>query len=93
MNLDNATSNYFSRGGVLFFSLFFGVLAAMSEIPALFGPRPIVDRHLKSAMYHPFTEAFALTLVDIPISFFTMIVFSVIVYFVTDLQRTAGQFL
>ena len=65
----------------------------MSEIPALFGPRPIVDRHKKMAMYHPFTEAFALTLVDVPISFVTMVVFCIILYFVTDLQRTAEQFL
>jgi ATP-binding cassette, subfamily G (WHITE), member 2, SNQ2 len=65
----------------------------MAEIPALFGQRPIVQRHAKAALYHPFIEGAALTLVDIPITFITMLVFSVIIYFLTGLQRTASQFL
>lgn len=65
----------------------------MAEIPALFGQRPIVERHEKNAMYHPFIEALALTLVDIPITFVTMSVFSILMYFIVDLQRTAAQFL
>ena len=31
-------------------------------------------------MYHPFTEAVALTLVDIPFTFLTLIVYSAILY-------------
>ena len=93
INLPAATSAYFSRGGVLFFAVLFGALSAMAEIPALFAQRPIVTRHAKSAMYHPFTEAVALTVVDIPITFVTLSVFCVIVYFLVGLQRTAGQFL
>lgn len=30
----------------------------MAEIAALFGQRPIVARHQKAAMYHPFIEAY-----------------------------------
>jgi ATP-binding cassette subfamily G (WHITE) protein 2 (SNQ2) len=41
----------------------------MAEIPALFGQRPIVERHQKLALYHPFIEGLALTLVDLPITF------------------------
>jgi ATP-binding cassette, subfamily G (WHITE), member 2, SNQ2 len=92
-NLAPATSAYFSRGGVLFFAVLFGALSAMAEIPALFAQRPIVTRHAKSAMYHPFTEALALTLVDAPIAFVIVGVFCVIMYFLTGLQRTAEQFL
>jgi ATP-binding cassette subfamily G (WHITE) protein 2 (SNQ2) len=44
----------------------------MAEIPALFSQRPIVERHEKSAMYHPFIEALALTVVDLPITFIMM---------------------
>lgn len=44
-------------------------------------------------MYHPFVEALALTLVDIPISLVTMVLFSVILYFLADLQESARQFL
>jgi hypothetical protein len=65
----------------------------MAEIPALFVQRPIVLRHQKAALYHPMMEAVALTLVDIPITFIIILVFSVVVYFLTGLQRTAAQFL
>ena len=63
---------------VLYPDLVFGAISSMAEIPALFAQRPIVSRHAKSAMYHPFTEAIALTLVDAPITFVTLAAFSVI---------------
>ncbi|KAG5650930.1 hypothetical protein H0H81_010505 [Sphagnurus paluster] len=87
-----ATSAYFSRGGVLFFSLLFAALTTMAEIPALYAQRPIVHRHKVAALYHPFIEALALTLVDIPITFLMTVLFAIIIYFMVGLQRTAGQF-
>ncbi|KAH9484099.1 Brefeldin A resistance protein [Psilocybe cubensis] len=92
LNSAEATSAYFSRGGVLFFALLFSALATMAEIPALYSQRPIVLRHQKAALYHPFVEALALTLVDVPISLVTSVVFSIILYFMVGLQRTASQF-
>ncbi|EIM87152.1 pleiotropic drug resistance ABC transporter [Stereum hirsutum FP-91666 SS1] len=86
------TAAYFSRGGVIFFALLFAALSSMAEIPALFAQRPIVIKHYKAAMYHPFIEAAALTLVDIPITFFTLVFFSIILYFLVGLQRTPAQF-
>lgn len=74
-------------------SLLFSALSTMAEIPALYSQRPIVNRHQKSALYHPFVEAMALTLVDVPITLSTSVVFSVIVYFMVGLQASAGQFL
>jgi ATP-binding cassette subfamily G (WHITE) protein 2 (SNQ2) len=65
----------------------------MAEIPALFSHRPIVVRHQNWALYHPFIEAVALTLVDVPITFFISIVFSTILYELVQLQQSAGQFL
>ncbi|TFK72114.1 hypothetical protein BDN72DRAFT_957578 [Pluteus cervinus] len=90
--LKESTDAYFSRGGVLFFAILFTALATMAEIPALFAQRPIVNRHEKAALYHPFVEALALTLVDIPITFVVTVFFGVVLYFMTGLQRTAGQF-
>jgi ABC-type multidrug transport system permease subunit len=66
---------------------------AMSEIPALFSQRPIVERHKKAAMYHPFVEGLAMTLVDVPVTFATMVLYTIILYFLVKLQQTAGQFL
>ena len=68
-------------------------MSSMAEIPALYAQRPIVARHKKMAMYHPAFEAAALTLVDIPITLITQIVFAVMLYFLVGLQKSAGQFL
>ena len=92
LRLDNTTITFFSRGGVLFFALLFAALSTMAEIPALFAQRPIVHRQSRAAMYHPFVEGLALTLVDIPITLITQIVFGVLIYFLVGLQATAGQF-
>ena len=74
-------------------AILFSALTTMAEIPALFSQREIVLRHYKAAMYHPFVESMALTLVDVPITFVTLIFFCIILYFLAHLQRTAGQFL
>ncbi|KAG2062951.1 hypothetical protein BDR04DRAFT_1164429 [Suillus decipiens] len=66
-HLSDAISGDFSRGGILFFALFFGALSAMAEIPALYAQRPIDLCHHKAAMYYPFIESLAHTVVDIPI--------------------------
>ncbi|PFH48337.1 hypothetical protein AMATHDRAFT_65762 [Amanita thiersii Skay4041] len=92
VNLPEATSGYFSRGGVIFFAVFVPALFSMSEIPALFAQRPIIHRHQRAAMYHPMVEAVAMTLVDIPITFFTMVLFTIILYFIVGLQQSAGQY-
>jgi ABC-2 type transporter len=67
--------------------------AFIPEIPSLFIQRPIVARHQKAALYHPFIEAVALTIVDIPITFFTSLLFGTIIYEAVRLQQSAGQFL
>ena len=76
----------------MYFAILFGAISAMAEIPALYSQRPIVNRHQKAAMYHPFIEALALTIVDIPLTFLIQIIFSVVVYFLVGLQKTAQQF-
>ncbi|CAE6435980.1 unnamed protein product [Rhizoctonia solani] len=92
LKLPQATVAYFSRGGVLFFAVFFGALTAMAEIPALYAQRPIVSRHQKAAFYHPFVESLALTIVDIPITFVAQGLFDIVLYFMTGLQREASKF-
>ncbi|KAJ7856447.1 pleiotropic drug resistance ABC transporter [Mycena olivaceomarginata] len=90
VNSPESTSAFFSRGGVI--ALLFSALSSMAEITSLFAQRPIILRHNKAALYHPFIEAVALTLVDIPITFFTTAVFGIVMYFIVGLQRTASQF-
>ncbi|KAL0563795.1 ATP-binding cassette transporter snq2, partial [Marasmius crinis-equi] len=89
----NTTEAFYSRGGVLFFSLIFSALVSMSEIPALFAQRPIVLRHMKFALHHPWIDQAALFLVDFPITLLQLTAFSVMVYELVQLQQSFGQFL
>ncbi|KAK6996716.1 pleiotropic drug resistance ABC transporter [Favolaschia claudopus] len=87
-----STSAFFSRGGLIFVSLLLSAVASMAELPALFATRPIILRQYKAALYHPFVEAVALTLVDLPLSFFGTVAYGVTTYFLAGLQRTPEQF-
>ena len=66
---------------------------SFAEIPGLFSQRLIVLRHQQGALYYPFIEGLAYTIVDIPISLITVAVVSVVLYFLVGLQKTAEQFL
>ena len=66
---------------------------AMSEVPALFSQRPIVRRHQQWGLYHPFIEAVALTIVDLPVTFISNLVFGGLIYLLVGLQKSVGQFL
>ncbi|KAG1750901.1 ABC-2 type transporter-domain-containing protein [Suillus lakei] len=92
LNVPNDTSAYFSRGGVLFFSLLFSAITSLAEIPALFFQRPIVLRHQKAALHYPFIQSLAHTVVDIPITLVIQLVFAVILYLLVGLQHSAAQF-
>lgn len=70
-------------------ALLFSALTAMAEIPALYAQRPVVLRHHRAAMYHPFVDSLALTLVDIPITAATLSIYAIVLYFMVGLQRSA----
>jgi ATP-binding cassette subfamily G (WHITE) protein 2 (SNQ2) len=65
----------------------------MAEIAVLFQQRPIILRQYKAALYHPFVDAIALTISDLPITIISTAVFTVTIYFIVGLQRTVEQFL
>lgn len=92
LKISTSTNAYFSRGGVLFFALFFSALISMAEIPALYAQRPIILRQHSWALYHPFIDQVALVLVDIPMAFASSVIFSVLIYEMAQLQQSAGQF-
>lgn len=65
----------------------------MAEIPSLFAQRPIILRQSSWALYRPFVDQIALTIVDIPIGFATSAIFAILVYEMAQLQQSASQFL
>ncbi|KAL1961696.1 hypothetical protein VTN77DRAFT_1300 [Rasamsonia byssochlamydoides] len=86
------TSGFFSKGGVIFFSVLFNILVNFAEISAQFSQRPIVEKHKSYAMYHPFIDALASMVVQYPVKLLNVGVFSVIIYFLANLKREPGPF-
>jgi ATP-binding cassette subfamily G (WHITE) protein 2 (PDR) len=86
------TASFFQKGGVLFFAVLLNALIAISEINTLYAQRPIVEKQASYAFYHPFTEALAGIVADIPVKFAIAVGFNVILYFLSGLRREPSQF-
>ncbi|KAF2818778.1 AtrD, ABC-transporter [Ophiobolus disseminans] len=84
-NLGDDTDAVDKRAVLIFFSLMINAYAPAFE-------RPIVEKHSRYALYHPFTESLASFICDLPNKLATCIMFNVTVYFMTNLRRTAGAF-
>lgn len=86
------TSGAFSRGGALFFSiLFLGWLQLTELMPAVSG-RTIVARHKDYAFYRPSAVSIARVVVDFPAIFCMVVPFTIIVYFLTNLDLDVSKF-
>lgn len=65
---------------------------SLAEIPAFFSERSIILRQKKQFFHQPFLEAAILTLVDLPVTFFGIVAYTSIVYFMAGLQASVGSF-
>ncbi|KAJ5126912.1 ABC multidrug transporter C [Penicillium atrosanguineum] len=91
-NLQDTTESFYSRGALLFFAVLLNAFSSALEILTLYAQRPIVEKQARYAMYHPFTEAVASMLCDMPYKLLNAITFNVTLYFMTHLRRTPGAF-
>lgn len=91
-NSPNTSSAFFQKGAVLFFAILMNAMITINEIMQLYNQRPVVEKHARYAFVHPFAEAVASTLSDLPIKVVRCSVFSVVLYFMTNLSREPGQF-
>lgn len=87
-----STAAFFSKGSVLFFAILLNALLSITEINNLYDQRPIVEKHASYAFYHPWTEAMAGVLSDIPVKFLIATCFNVILYFLAGLRTQPSQF-
>lgn len=87
-----STSGVYQKGAVLFYAVLLNALAAMTEINSLYSQRPIVEKQNSFAFYHPFTEAIAGIVSDIPVKFLLAVAFNLILYFLSNLRREPSQF-
>ena len=86
------TGSFFAKGSVLFFAVLLNALLSISEINGLYEQRPVVEKHASFAFYHPFAEALAGIVSDIPVKFLVSTCFNIILYFLAGLQRTPAHF-
>lgn len=92
INTPSDTSGFFSKGGVLFFSVLFNALQTMAEVATQYAQRPIVQKHKGFAFYHPFVDSLSSLTADWPVKFITILIFDVVIYFMVGLKNEAGAF-
>ena len=91
-NLPDDTSSFFNRGVLLFFTILTNTFLASFEGVQLWDHRPIVERQFQLAFYHPYTEAIASMLCDIPNKLLLTAFFNVPFYFLANMRRTPAAF-
>ena len=92
LNLPKSSNGAFTRGGLLFISLLFNAFEAFGELGTCMLGRPIVNKHKGFTFHRPSALWVAQILVDLAFSAAKILVFSIMVYFMTGLVRTPGAF-
>ncbi|KAK4150580.1 ABC-2 type transporter-domain-containing protein [Chaetomidium leptoderma] len=92
LNLGHTSANAFSKGGLLFISLLHNVFSSFSELAGTMTGRAVVNKHRAYAFHRPSALWIAQIFVDQIFAATQVLVFSVIVYFMTNLARDAGAF-
>ncbi|KAF5009417.1 hypothetical protein FDECE_4349 [Fusarium decemcellulare] len=91
-DLKNDSSTFYYRGGLIFFSLLFNAFASQLEVLTVYAERPVVEKHNRYAFYHQSTQAIASYIIDLPYKTINMFVFNILIYFMANLRREAGNF-
>ncbi|KAF2279999.1 uncharacterized protein EI97DRAFT_369894 [Westerdykella ornata] len=92
LDLPATSDGAFTRGGVLFIALLFNAFQAFSELASTMMGRPIVNKHRAFTFHRPSALWIAQIGVDLLFASAQILVFSIIVYFMTHLVRDAGAF-
>ncbi|KAF4826747.1 ABC transporter G family member 11 [Colletotrichum tropicale] len=90
--LGSTSASAFSKGGLMFISLLFNAFQAFSELGSTMTGRSIVNKHKAYAFHRPSALWIAQIIVDQAFAASQILVFSVIVYFMSGLVRDAGAF-
>jgi ABC-type multidrug transport system ATPase subunit/ABC-type multidrug transport system permease subunit len=92
LNIPQTSAGAFTRGGVLFIALLFNAFQAFSELASTMIGRPIINKHRAFTFHRPSALWIAQIGVDLLFASAQILVFSIIVYFMTGLVRDAGAF-
>ncbi|KAI4716566.1 putative ABC transporter [Aureobasidium sp. EXF-10727] len=86
------TDGAFSRGGSLFFSILFLGWLQLTELMKAVSGRAVVARQKEYAFYRPSAVSVARVVADFPVILVQVCLFTVIMYFMTNLDVDAGKF-
>lgn len=92
LNLGKTSASAFSKGGLLFIALLFNAFQAFAELVNVMLGRAIVNKHKAYAFHRPSALWIGQIFVDQAFAATEIMVFSLIVYFMTGLVRDAGAF-
>ncbi|XP_014559723.1 hypothetical protein COCVIDRAFT_23948 [Bipolaris victoriae FI3] len=92
LDLPKTSAGAFTRGGVLFIALLFNAFQAFSELASTMMGRPIINKHRAFTFHRPSALWIAQIGVDLLFASVQILVFSIIVYFMTNLVRDAAAF-
>ncbi|KAI5298523.1 hypothetical protein KEM56_003979, partial [Ascosphaera pollenicola] len=91
-NQPDTSASFYGRAALLFYAILLSAFSSALEILTLYAQRPIVEKHNRYALYHPFAEALASMICDLPYKFINSFTFNIPLYFLTNLRRTASAF-
>lgn len=91
-NLKEDSGSFYFRTAAMFFAVLFNAFSSLLEIFALYEARPIVEKHMNYALYHPSADALASIITDLPTKLIVAILFNLILYFMINFRRDVGRF-
>ncbi|KAK4052255.1 ATP-binding cassette transporter snq2 [Microbotryomycetes sp. JL221] len=90
--LPNSSAGAFTRGGVIFIATLFNSFQAFNELPTQMMGRPIMFKHANFAFHRPGALSLAATVADAPWFLVQILLFCIIIYFMSGLYASAGAF-
>ena len=85
------TGSFFILASALFYAVLVPALQSMSEFGNTFAQRPLILKHKRYQFYRPLAYAFGLVVTDIAWKVIA-IAYNIPLYFLTNFQRTPGNF-
>lgn len=87
-----STAGAFTRGGACFFSIIFLGWLQLTELMKAVSGRAVAARQKDYAFYRPSAVSIARVITDLPVIFVQVVIFGIIMYFLTNLDRDVSKF-
>ena len=91
-NQPTNTEGAFTRGGTAFFSILFLGWLQLTELMKAVSGRVVIARHKDYAFYRPSAVSIARVIADFPMILAQVVIFGILMYFMTNLDRDVSKF-